>query len=122
MSPPRPVMPFTRLAALVAVLTLLSGCANRVTEIIPLESGSARLGHDLTVTTGDLDRPYDEVALLRVNSRGHGDATEELVADLRAAARRVDADAVVRVDFDPYGSGEDGTLRWAAVGTAVRFR
>ncbi|MEM1053922.1 MAG: heavy metal-binding domain-containing protein [Bacteroidota bacterium] len=115
-------MPLTRLVAFVAILALFSGCANRITEIIPLETDSARLGTDLTVTTGDLDRPYDEVALLRVNSRGQGDATEELIADLRAAARRVDADAVVRVDFDTYGAGEHGSLRWAATGTAVRFR
>lgn len=74
------------------------------------------------VTTGDLDRAYEEIAILRVGGRDGRSATERLIRDLRDAARRLDADAVVRVDFEAYGNGESGSQEWYATGTAVRFR
>jgi hypothetical protein len=103
-----------------AALFLLAGCGSS-TEIVPLPPRAEALDRGLLVTTGDLDRPYDEIALLRVGPEGD-EETDELLASLRIAARRAGADAVVRVDFDPYGGGEDGSLRWVATGTAVRFR
>lgn len=73
------------------------------------------------MTTGDLDRPYDEIAILSVGPR-EDDEVDKIFADLRQAARNVNADAVVRVDVEVYGSGEDGYARLRATGTAVRFR
>ena len=110
-----------RFASGALALLLLTGCSGARTEIVPLPSRAEALDRGLLVTTGDLDRPYEEVALLRVGPQDD-EETGTLVAALRRAARRAGADAVVRVDFDPYGSGESGNLRWVATGTAVRFR
>ena len=116
-------MPLVRLPLLAALALALNGCAviapflpegqPRI-EIAPLDEG------DLLVTTGDVGRAYDEVAILVVGPRGDGE-TDALLADLRQAAREIGADAVVRVDFEVYGGGENGFTRWSATGTAVRF-
>ena len=107
--------------ALGALLLVLAGCSSAKTEITPLPPRAEALDRGLLVTTGDLDRPYDEVALLRVGPH-RDERTPRLVEALRSAAQAAGADAVVRVDFDPYGAGEDGYLNWVATGTAVRFR
>lgn len=78
-------------------------------------------GSDLLVTTGDVGRPYEEVAILSVGPRGD-DEIDKILGDLRQAARDVGADAVVRVDVEVYGSGESGYARLRATGTAIRFR
>lgn len=102
----------------------LVGCGGRTVEVVRVDAGpEAVLADDgFRVTTGDLDRAYEEIAILRVGGRDGRSATERLIRDLRDAARRLDADAVVRVDFEAYGNGESGSQEWYATGTAVRFR
>ena len=102
----------------------LVGCGGRTVEVVRVDAGPETVPADdgFRVTTGDLDRAYEEIAILRVGGRSGRSAAEQLTHDLRDAARRVEADAVVRVDFEPYGNGESGSLEWYATGTAVRFR
>ena len=116
-------MPLARLALVAALAWCLTGCAV-VAPFLP--EGQPRieiapLDGDLLVTTGDTDRPYDELAILVVGPRGDDD-TDKLIADLRLAAYEAEADAVVRVDFKVFGAGDDGFQRWVAVGTAIRYR
>ena len=115
-----------RLLPLLILLVSLQGCmflwgTGPHTEFAPLDAAphAAGFGSGLVVTTGDVDEPYVEVAILTVGPRGWN-STDELVEDLREAARRADTDAVVRVDFDQYAD-EDGFVKRIATGTAVRF-
>ncbi len=110
---------------LVLAFVLLSGCSTSRIEITPLEPASEAApvsGGDIQVTTGDVDGSYEELAILTVGPDTGDDATRKLIARLREAARRVGADAVVRVDFDVYGRGENGDQTHMATGTAVRYR
>ena len=123
---------FSRSLALALLVSLgLSGCVffpsfgdTRRIDIATLNAPPEAIAveyADVLVTTGDVEVDYDELAILSVGPRGH-DSIEELIADLRAAAVEAGADAVVRVDFDVYGGGEDGFLRRTATGTAVRYK
>lgn len=92
-------------------------------EVTALDGGTetAHLDTDsMPVTTGDLDRAYDELAVITVGPLGLG-STARLLHDLRAAADRLGADAVVRLDIDQYAD-EDGFTKRIATGTAVRYR
>ena len=109
----------TRLALLPLIGLALPGCSGSRIEVTPLAPEATDLRGEIRVTTGDLDVPYDEIALVSV---GPFDETKDLLRALRAAARKAGADAVVRVDFDVYGSGESGSQARMASGTAVRYR
>lgn len=102
------------LAALV-----FAGCSGPSVEVTPLAPETSELGGAIPITTGDIDAPHEEIAILTV---GSFDTTRELIAALRDAAREAGADAVIRVSFEAYGGGESGNLRRVATGTAVRYR
>ena len=116
----------------------LSGCA---LAALPLLADSdpevevARLTSDVyraldaaapvQITTGDVSVPYDELAILSARARWDIRASggiDDLNRRLRATARRLGADAVVRVDYDVVGRGDDSVPWQTATGTAVRTR
>lgn len=112
-----------------AALVLLAGCktpeaaravvgnAAPLTEAVyPAHAPDA----PVTVTTGDLDGPYDELAVVVVRSGPDLSDAEEIAViheRLRDEARRLGAHAVVRVT---YHDVPDTASR--AIGTAVRVR
>ncbi|MDT0630608.1 hypothetical protein RQM47_13585 [Rubrivirga sp. S365] len=109
-------------------LLLFTGCATPeaartvVGNAAPLsDTAYPALAADapVTVTTGDAPGPYEELAVLVVGpGRSLSDAEEMAVmhARLRREARRLGAQAVVRVAY--HNLGENGTK---ATGTAVRL-
>ena len=100
------------------------GCSASDIQITPVEApDDARFeSGEVLVTTGDTEVPYEELAILTVGPHSGKWSTKKLLANFREAARRVGADAVVRVDFDAFGNGETGALTYSATGTAVRYQ
>ncbi len=103
-------------------LLLLGGCAAS-TDVARLSDATyPALAEDLPVdvTTGDLDVPYEELAVVvaRPDASWLGQSEAEKIVTmnekLRTAARRVGAQAVVRVSYELAGE------HVRATGTAVR--
>ena len=109
-------------ASSLVLLVALVGCTTSG-SVAPLSDASyPALPGDarVEVTTGDLDVPYEELAVVVVRPDaswlGQSDA-EEIAAmneKLRTEARRIGAGAVVRVSYDVAGEHSRAT------GTAVR--
>ncbi len=73
----------------------------------------------IVLTTGEVKREYEEIALLRVGSRYHLRMTtyQELNEVLRDEAREMGANAVVRIQYYL------GRFGWGyALGTAVKYK
>lgn len=103
-------------------LLLLGGCGASGNVVRLSEATYPALAEDapVEVTTGALAAPYEELAVVVVGpgpswlGRSDADEVAEMNEQLRAEARRIGAEAVVRVSYDVAG----GHAR--ATGTAVR--
>ena len=110
-----------RVLAIALVLLLFSGCATSGDVARLSEATYPSLPDDapVEVTTGDIDVPYEELAVVVVRPTPWRIQTEaSAIADmnerLQAEARQVGAQAVIRVSYDLA----DKQTR--ATGTAVR--
>jgi uncharacterized protein YbjQ (UPF0145 family) len=126
------------LFALSAVLLL--GCGHSERQVSPAfathDRPSAPLSGDqsMWVTSGDIETPHRQLAIVRTHTYRREVLETEGVAELRAEAMKVGADAVIAVQFHPELTEEmayrPGTLfrlgtRWVTVyslsGIAVAF-
>ena len=107
-----------RRAILVSVLVLLvsSACSQTAvfrlttTEYVPTPPTA-----NILLITGDVDREYEEIAILKIfQSTAYSDTLQRFPDALREEARKLGADAVIRIQLDDLGA--------LATGTAVRFK
>ena len=78
---------------------IFSGCTRTMTDFAPFTTGSvtSAKGEELLLTTGDIDRPYKELGIIVV--RGRRTSGEKMMESLKAEAREVGADAVIKIEF-----------------------
>jgi hypothetical protein len=88
--------------AAAALLAGLGGCAAGRSDFVLLNPGTkfTPLADNTSVvlTVGDLDRPYQEIGVIRVSGVSR-EGYEELNAKLRVEARRAGADAIIFVRY-----------------------
>jgi len=115
-----------------AAIVACGACAPEVWLAPDLRQANARAAHqtasaEVTLTAGDLDRPYDVMADLEVIVRQRGAFGDEptrtnVETALREQAGRLGAHAVILISF-----GQPGNSWWSynelrAHGRAIRFR
>jgi hypothetical protein len=107
------------------MLLLLPGCRT-VRDLWPWTTAPGQVfriseSDEIRLTTGEIDEPYEEIAVIAVHE--DGDAVLEVLSlRLREQARALGADAVIRVDYDLERAGGEAYLIQSATGTAVRIR
>ncbi len=90
-----------------------------VSEIFPIQDTSST--QPILVTTGDIRREYEEISIIRSSVRFGGTTyLSDLYESFREEARKIGAQAVLRVQFGSTNVGYFSYL-WA-VGTAVKYR
>ena len=89
------------------------GCTRTMTDFAPFTTVTSQAGEEITLTTGDIDRPYKELGIIVV--RGRRTSGEKMMELLREEAKKVGADAVIKIKYGkPY-------YRKYCRGTAVAF-
>ena len=71
------------------------GCAYTLEDFAPF---TAESGTDVLLTTGDIDRPYKELGVIFVKA-SHA-RYEKVVEELKVKAKEVNADAVIKLEFN----------------------
>ena len=111
-----------RTAALFLPLLFLIGCGSSGNVVRLTDTTYPPLSEDeaVEITTGDVDRPYEEVAVLVVGAggglfRSEGEEVAEMNERLREEARQLGAHAVVRISYEMTAEHPRAT------GTAVRL-
>lgn len=94
----------------------LFGCARTMTDFAPFtsEGFSSPQGGEMILTTGDIDRPYKELGIIVV--RGRRASGEKIMQSLKAEAKEVGADAVIKIEC-----GKHYYRRRYCCGIAVAF-
>ena len=64
-----------------------------MTDFAPFTTVTSQAGEEITLTTGDIDRPYKELGIIVV--RGRRTSGEKMMELLKAEAKEVGADALV---------------------------
>ena len=76
-----------------------------------------RASEFLFITTGDTDEPHEEIAIVSASGSAYVDTPpSELNERMKAEARKVGANAIIRVSYGSKGVGGIAT----ATGTAIR--
>ena len=101
---------------IVCVSILCSGCAITMTDFASLGIDSAT-PTDILLTTGDLDRPYNEIGVIFV--KGKCARYKSIVEKLRAKAKENGADAVIKIEF---GNSFSRVYRPFCRGVAITFK
>ena len=81
-------------------LVILSfGCARTMTDFAPftIDAVTSQKGEPILLTTGDSDRPYKELGVIFV--KGRCSRYEKIIEELKAKAKEVGADAVIKIEF-----------------------
>jgi hypothetical protein len=73
------------------------GCTRTMTDFAPFTTVTSQAGEEIILTTGDIDRPYKELGVIVV--RGKRTNGEKIMELLRAEAKEIGADAVIKIDF-----------------------
>ena len=83
----------------ICLVMLCFGCARTMTDFAPfaIDSVTSQAGEDILLTTGDIVRPYKELGVIFV--KGRCSRYEKMVEELKAKAKEVGADAVIKIDF-----------------------
>ena len=83
----------------ICLVMLCFGCARTMTDFAPftVDSVTSQKGEDILLTTGDIDRPYKELGVIFV--KGRCTRYEKIVEELKAKAKEVGADAVIKIKF-----------------------
>ena len=117
-------LPLLPLSSTLSALLLLSGCGatENVARLSDAVYPALPDGATVEVTTGDLDAPYEELAIVVVGRGNAGwfpseaEEVAQMNESLRREARALGAQAVVRVVYDITAEHPRAT------GTAVRLR
>ncbi len=105
-----------KLLVIVCVSILCSGCAITMTDFAPLGVDSAT-PTDVLLTTGDVDRPYNELGVIFV--KGKCARYESIVKKLKSEAKDKGADAVIKIEF---GNSFSRVYRPYCRGVAIAFK
>jgi hypothetical protein len=75
------------------------GCARTMTDFAPftIDSVTSQKGEALLLTTGNIDRPYKKLGVIFV--KGRCSRYEKIIEKLKAKAKEVGADAVIKIEF-----------------------
>jgi len=97
---------------------LCFGCARTMTDFAPFTASSviSQKGEEILLTTGDIDRPYKELGVIFVKARCR--RYEKITEELKAKAKEVGADAVIKIDFGKLRRSYKRRCR----GVAVSFK
>jgi len=107
---------FATLISIVAVALFIGGCtSSSVSRLTDKEYPAKPEDAPIQISTGDIDRDYVEIAIISVKG-GMGAGADKKNEKLRMRARKLGADAVIRVTY-----GESTPSQTTARGTAVRF-
>lgn len=107
---------FTTLIFTVAVAFLIGSCTSfSVSRLTDKEYPPKPEDAPIRISTGDVDREYEEIAIISVKG-GLGAGAEAKNEKLRKRARKLGADAVIRVSC-----GESTPSQTTARGAAVHF-
>ena len=87
-----------------------------MTDFAPLGVDSAT-PTDVLLTTGDVDRPYNEIGVIFV--KGKCARYKNIVEKMRAKAKDVGADAVIKIEF---GNSFNRVYRPFCRGVAITFK
>ena len=78
-------------------IAILFGCARARTDFAPFTTVTSQAEEEILLTSGDVDRPYKELGVIVVKGkRTNGEKIMEL---LRAEAKEIGADAVIKIDY-----------------------
>ncbi len=86
-------------------------------EVVALEDTSKV--QPIILTTGEVKNSYEEIALVRIQGMPLG-GIESINAGLRSEARKLGANAVVRIQYGAYALGYYSYPQ--AIGTAVKYK
>jgi hypothetical protein len=102
----------------ICLVMLCFGCARTMTDFAPftVDSVTSQKGEDILLTTGDIDRPYKELGVIFV--KGRCSRYDKITEKLKAKAKEVGADAVIKIDF---GKSRNYKRR-QCLGVAVSFK
>lgn len=90
-----------------------------VSEVFPIRDTSST--QPILLTTGEIRRDYEEISIIRIISRaGSTTYLSDLYESFREEARKIGAEAVIRVQFGSSSVGYS-SYPWA-VGTAVKYK
>ncbi|MCU0426193.1 MAG: heavy metal-binding domain-containing protein [Candidatus Kapabacteria bacterium] len=90
-----------------------------VSEVFPIRDTSNT--QPILVTTVEIRRDYEEISIIRIISKvGSTTYLSDLYESFREEARKIGAEAVIRVQFGSSSVGYS-SYPWA-VGTAVKYR
>jgi hypothetical protein len=81
-----------------------------------IDSVTSQPGEDILLTTGDIDRPYKELGVVFV--KGRCSRYEKITEELKAKAKEVGADAVIKIEFGKFRR----SYRRHCRGVAVSFK
>jgi len=103
---------------LICMLMVSFGCARTRADFAPLsiDSSTSKTGGDILLTTGDLDQPYEELGVIFV--KGRCARYKKIVERLRAEAKKIGADAVIKIEFGNHYYRRRPSCR----GIAVSFK
>jgi coenzyme F420-reducing hydrogenase gamma subunit len=99
----------------ICLLMLCFGCARTMTDFAPFASDSvtSQTEEEMLLTTGDVDRPYKELGVIFV--KGRCARYEKIVEKLKARAKEVGADAVIKIEFGKFRRSYRRQCRGVAV-------
>jgi hypothetical protein len=82
------------------LIMVFAGCSRTMTDFAPFttEGVSSPKGEEMLLTTGDIDRPYKELGIIVVRGRRRASG-EKMMQLLKAEAKEVGADAVIKIEF-----------------------
>jgi hypothetical protein len=91
------------------------GCARTMTDFAPftIDSVTSQTGEGILLTTGDIDRPYKELGVIFV--KGRCTSGEKIMELLKAEAKEVGADAVIKIEFGKLRRSSRRQCRGVAV-------
>lgn len=101
----------------ICLVMLCFGCARTMTDFAPFTASSviSQKGEEIVLTTGDIDRPYTELGVIFVKARCR--SYDKITEELKAKAKEVGADAVIKIDF-----GKRRSYKRRCRGVAVVFK
>ena len=104
---------------LLCMLILSLGCSRITADFAPLaiDSSTSQAGGNILLTTGDLDQPYKELAVIFI--KGRCASYKKIVGRLRSEAKEIGADAVIKIEF---GNHYYRRHRPSCRGVAVSFK
>lgn len=106
---------------LIAFMLVIAGCAGitypEVSRLSAVSHAPLQANAPILLSTKDIDRKYDEIAIINIRSASWTNI-DKLNETLRQRARKLGANAVVRIQYGHEGMWGNPT----ATGVAVRIK